>query len=228
MYEYIIELKELNKRYTLKGKEIPALHDVSVKIRKGSITGIIGRSGAGKSTLLRCINALEKPDSGEVFYKERELTGTPLNTLRKIRHEMGMIFQHFNLLSRRTVFENVALPLEILGRPKDKIARKVLEYLKVVGLENRQEAYPSELSGGQKQRVAIARAYSMKPAVLFADEPTGNLDKVTGTRVIDLLFELNQERRTTLVLVTHDEQLATRCQRNVYLDAGRIVGGDVN
>jgi len=226
MYEDIIELKKLNKRYTLKDKEIPALHDVSAKIQQGSIVGIIGRSGAGKSTLLRCVNALEKPDSGEVLYKELELTGAPLNTLRKIRHEMGMIFQHFNLLSRRTVFQNVALPLEILGRPKSEIIKKVSEYLKIVGLENRREAYPSELSGGQKQRVAVARALAGEAKVLLCDEATSALDPETTKDILHLLQDLNKRLGLTIILITHEIAVIRDICDTVYvMHNGRIVEG---
>lgn len=220
----IIELRGLNKRFSVKKKEIVALRDVNMKIREGSIVGIIGRSGAGKSTLLRCINELEKPDSGEVIYEDKNLTKVTGKELLKIRQEMGMIFQHFNLLARRTVIENVALPLEIGGYEKKEAIVRARECLKYVGLSEKETAYPKELSGGQKQRVAIARAIASETRVLLSDEATSALDPETTAEILHLLRDLNKRLGITVVLITHEINVIRDICDYVYvMDHGAVV-----
>lgn len=193
-------------------------------IPAGRILGIIGRSGAGKSTLLRCINALEKPDSGTIKYKGTHLLKVGNAELRKIRHEIGMIFQHFNLLARRTALENVCLPLEILGWEKSKILKKAKQCLERVGLGDKESAYPSELSGGQKQRVAIARALAGEAKVLLCDEATSALDPESTAEVLSLLRDLNKELGLTIILITHEIQVIRNiCHDVCVMDAGYIV-----
>lgn len=221
---YIISLKNLNKRFYLANEEIVALNKISLDIEQGSIVGIIGKSGAGKSTLLRCINNLEIPDSGDVFYEEQNLTKTSTSQLRKIRQEIGMIFQHFNLLARRTVLENIMLPLEIANYPKDKILSRARECLKLVGLSDRENAYPKELSGGQKQRVAIARALASETKILLCDEATSALDPETTAEILHLLRDLNKRLGITIVLITHEINVIRDICDYVYvMDHGRIV-----
>lgn len=221
---WIISLKNLNKRFSLAEKEIVALHNISMDIAQGSIVGIIGRSGAGKSTLLRCINNLEKPDSGEVFFENYNLTKASSTKLRKLRQEIGMIFQHFNLLARRTVLENIALPLEIANYPKDKILARARECLKLVGLSDRASAYPKELSGGQKQRVAIARALASEAKVLLCDEATSSLDPETTAEILHLLRDLNKRLGITIVLITHEiNVIRDICDYVFVMDLGKIV-----
>ncbi len=218
----VISASRLGKRVTTAEGTLAILSDVNLEIKAGESVAVIGVSGSGKSTLLGLLAGLDLPSDGEVM-----LTGERLNALdedgraRVRAGHVGFVFQSFQLLPGLTALENVMLPLELAGRPDaEQSARSLLAR---VGLSERLTHYPRALSGGEQQRVAIARAFVLSPAILFADEPTGNLDSSTGARVIDLLFELNQERHTTLVLVTHDESLASRCTRRIYLDAGRIV-----
>lgn len=220
----VIQVKNLFKRFRIKDGEIVALHDVSMEIIEGSIVGIIGRSGAGKSTLLRCLNALEKPESGNVFFQDQNIFRVSKEELSKIRQSMGMIFQHFNLLARRTVRQNVALPLEIAGFSESEIDRKAQECLEWVGLENRLSAYPSELSGGQKQRVAIARALACNSRVLLCDEATSALDPETTAEILHLLRDLRERLRITIVLITHEINVIRDICDYVYvMDHGAIV-----
>ncbi|MFL6712594.1 MAG: ABC transporter ATP-binding protein [Sulfurifustis sp.] len=198
------------------------LSAVTLEIKAGESIAIIGASGSGKSTLLGLLAGLDVPSAGEVW-----LAGAPLTALdedgraRARAGRVGFVFQSFHLLPALTALENVMLPLELAGISQPAQAARTL--LARVGLAERLTHYPAELSGGEQQRVAIARAFALAPEILFADEPTGNLDVATGARVIELLFELNRERGSTLVLVTHDETVAARCSRRVYLDAGRVV-----
>tara|TARA_B100001248_G_C27399874_1_gene469240 strand:+ start:19484 stop:20572 length:1089 start_codon:yes stop_codon:yes gene_type:complete len=222
--EPLITLKGIHKRYEHKGKPIHALQDVSMEIPQGSITGIIGRSGAGKSTLLRCINALEKPDQGDVLFEDKDLLKCSREQLREARHHIGMIFQHFNLLSRRTVLENVLLPLEITGTLNTESRKYALECLTLVGLEERIDAYPAQLSGGQKQRVAIARALAGKVRVLLCDEATSSLDPETTQDILQLLKNLNRDLDLTVVLITHEISVIRDICHTVYvMDQGRIL-----
>ncbi len=219
----IIALNNLNKKFFLQKKEIVALKNVSMKIQQGSIVGIIGRSGAGKSTLLRCINELEKPDSGEVLFENKNLTKVSKKDLLKIRQKMGMIFQHFNLLARRTVLENIALPLEIAGYRKREAILRARGCLKLVGLSERESAYPKELSGGQKQRIAIARALASEAKILLCDEATSALDPETTAEILHLLKDLNKRLGLTIVLITHEINVIRDICDYVYvMDQGTV------
>lgn len=198
------------------------LQDVSLQIEQGESVAIMGASGAGKSTLLALLAGLDMPTSGHVFIKDIDLTTLDEDGRAAVRAQyVGFVFQSFHLVPSLTALENVMLPLELAGKPDVRqTARLALER---VGLSLRGQHYPNQLSGGEQQRVAIARAFVNQPAVLFADEPTGNLDAATGERVMDLLFEMNMATGTTLVLVTHDARLAQRCQRIIKLDMGQVV-----
>lgn len=218
----IIIASELGKRVTAQSESLTILSGVSLEIKAAESLAIVGVSGSGKSTLLGLLAGLDVPTAGEIMLCGESLQQLDEDgrALVRARH-VGFVFQSFQLLPTLTALENVLLPLEILGRPD---ARKSVEtLLERVGLSSRKDHYPSQLSGGEQQRIAIARAFVTSPSVLFADEPTGNLDAVTGATVIDLLFELNRERKTTLVMVTHDEALAKRCDRQIRLDAGQVV-----
>ena len=217
-----IEAIGLGKRVPLPAGELTILQAVSFTVNAGEAAAIVGASGSGKSTLLSLLAGLDRPSEGEV-----RLDGELLSTLdedgraRLRGAKVGFVFQNFQLLPALTALENAMLPLELRGDRKPEVAaRQILER---VGLGERLDHYPRQLSGGEQQRVALARAFVTRPAVLFADEPTGNLDAATGDAVIDLLFELNRDAGTTLVLVTHDEHLATRCNRTLRLDHGRLV-----
>lgn len=218
----ILKIHELEKTYTSGSKKITVLHDISFEIEKGDTFSIVGPSGSGKTTLLGLCAGLDHPDTGSV-----ELCGHNLQDLNEderaqLRNkEVGFIFQNFQLLPTLTALENVIVPLELQGA---KNATKVgMELLDKVGLADRIHHYPSQLSGGEQQRVALARAFSNTPSILFADEPTGNLDEETGEKVIQLLFELNKEAGTTLVIISHDLDLANRTQQILRLKGGKIM-----
>ncbi|PYC22644.1 ABC transporter [Aquipseudomonas alcaligenes] len=218
----ILSARHLSKVVPSTEGELAILHDLSFDLERGDSLAIVGSSGSGKSTLLGLLAGLDLPSAGAV-----ELAGHPLQTLdedsrARVRAEhVGFVFQSFQLLDNLNALENVMLPLELEGRGDAR--QRAASLLERVGLGQRFGHYPRQLSGGEQQRVAIARAFAAEPAILFADEPTGNLDSHTGERISDLLFELNQERGTTLVLVTHDERLAHRCRRLIRLEAGRLV-----
>lgn len=210
------------KRVNLTEGSLTILHDISLTINRGESVAIVGASGSGKSTLLSLLAGLDQATTGEVY-----LAGQPLHQLSEDQRaavrasQVGFVFQSFLLLPALTALENVTLPAELAG---DRRARsRGLELLALVGLSERADFYPSQLSGGEQQRVAIARAFITRPAILFADEPSANLDAVTGQRIEDLLFELNQQQGTTLVLVTHSDALAKRCQRQLKMQAGRFI-----
>ena len=217
-----IEVKHLSKTFEQKGMHVDALRDINLTIEKGDIYGIIGMSGAGKSTLVRCMNFLEQPTSGNVLIKGRALGGLKEKELRKQREQIGMIFQHFNLLMQKSVLENVCFPMYIQGKKKKEAREKAEELLEIVGLKEKANAFPSQLSGGQKQRVAIARALANKPALLLADEPTGNLDSKTAVEVIGLLKASSQKYHQTVLMVTHNEALAQTCDRIIRIEDGRL------
>lgn len=206
------------------GDDAPVLHDVSLSVERGEIFGIIGRSGAGKSTLVRCINLLERPTSGKVVVDDQEVTALSERDLRQARRSIGMIFQHFNLLSSRTVFGNVALPLELAGLSKTEIAAKVAPLLDLVGLADKRDQYPAQLSGGQKQRVGIARALASSPSVLLCDEATSALDPETTKSILALLKDISGKLGLTIVLITHEMPVIKEiCDRVAVLDQGRVV-----
>ncbi len=218
----MIAARHLSKRVDTATGPLDILTDIRLEIQAREAVAIVGASGSGKSTLLGLLAGLDLPSAGEVFLSHYRLNDLDEDGRARVRGELvGFVFQSFQLLSNLTALENVMLPLELRGdrEPRDKAA----ELLSRVGLEGRLQHYPKQLSGGEQQRVAIARAFATEPAILFADEPTGNLDNVTGERVIDLLFRLNRDKGTTLVLVTHDEHLASRCERLIHLEAGRVV-----
>ncbi|MDX5586236.1 MAG: ABC transporter ATP-binding protein [Aureibaculum sp.] len=218
----ILKIHELEKTYTSGSKKITVLHDISFEIEKGDTFSIVGPSGSGKTTLLGLCAGLDHPDAGNV-----ELCGHNMQDLNEderaqLRNkEVGFIFQNFQLLPTLTALENVIVPLELQGA-KDAI-KVGMELLDKVGLADRFHHYPSQLSGGEQQRVALARAFSSSPSILFADEPTGNLDEETGEKVIQLLFELNKEAGTTLVIISHDLDLANRTQQILRLKGGKIM-----
>jgi len=220
----MILLKNLNKTYNTKAGEVEALKDVTLNIKKGEIYGIIGFSGAGKSTLVRCINFLEKPTNGEVIVDGKDLGTLSNKELRTERKKIGMIFQHFNLMKSRTVFENIAYPLKGKGYSKEEINKKVNDLLKLVELEDKAKVYPSELSGGQKQRVGIARALANDPKVLLCDEATSALDPQTTKSILRLLKEVNKKFGITIVIITHEMQVVKEiCTRAAVMENGRVV-----
>jgi D-methionine transport system ATP-binding protein len=220
----LIELKNVTKTFTTGKKTVEALKDVSLKIKKGEIYGVIGFSGAGKSTLIRCTNLLERPTEGEVRIDGVDLTTLKKGQLRKERSKIGMIFQHFNLLTTATVYENVARPLKLSKVPKHEINERVRKYLGIVGLEEKQNVYPAQLSGGQKQRVAIARALAQEPEVLLSDEATSALDPNTTSSILELLLRVNKELGITIFLITHELDVIQRiCDRVGVMHQGELV-----
>jgi len=221
----MIAARNLSKRVDTAAGPLDILTDIDVEIQAREAVAIVGVSGSGKSTLLGLLAGLDLPSAGEVFLSTHRLNDLDEDGRARVRGELvGFVFQSFQLLTSLTALENVMLPLELRGdrEPRDQAT----QLLSRVGLEGRLSHYPKQLSGGEQQRVAIARAFATEPAILFADEPTGNLDNVTGERVIDLLFRLNRDKGTTLVLVTHDEHLAVRCDRLIRLEAGRILSDE--
>ncbi|HLG52440.1 MAG TPA: ATP-binding cassette domain-containing protein [Steroidobacteraceae bacterium] len=218
----VLEARSLGKQVSSPEGMLTILDDVSLQVAAGESVAVVGASGAGKSTLLALLAGLDEPSSGGVWLEGIELSALDEDgrAAARARH-VGFVFQAFHLIPSLTALENVMLPLELAGRADARAAAR--EVLAQVGLESRLSHYPRQLSGGEQQRVAIARAFVTRPSVLFADEPTGNLDTVTGARVMQLLFDLNAASGTTLVLVTHDRAIATRCNRVIELDAGRMV-----
>ena len=220
----MIEIKNVNKMFYQGNKEIVALKDINLTITKGTIFGVIGSSGAGKSTLIRCVNMLEAPSSGAIVIDGVDLTTLSKKQLSEARRDIGMIFQHFNLLSSRNVFDNVALPLELAGVAKSDISSKVTELLSLVGLADKHESYPSNLSGGQKQRVAIARALASDPKVLLCDEATSALDPATTQSILELLKEINRKLEITILLITHEmEVVKSICHQVAIIGGGELV-----
>ena len=220
----MIELRNVNKVFKTKESEVKALDDVSLTIEDGDIYGIIGFSGAGKSTLIRTINALEVPTSGQVLVDDEDINALRKSELRKKRKKIGMIFQQFNLLETKTVYENIALPLVLNHVPKEQIKRKVEEVLEYVELTDKRDIYPSKLSGGQKQRVGIARALATEPSILLSDESTSALDPKTTKAILKLLKKINKELKITIVLITHEMNvIQSICNHVAVMENGRIV-----
>ncbi|AIG04015.1 D-methionine ABC transporter ATP-binding protein [Pseudomonas fluorescens] len=221
----MIEFHNVHKTYRVAGKDIPALHPTSLRIENGQVFGLIGHSGAGKSTLLRLINRLEEPSGGQIKVDSEEVTALDANGLRRFRQQVGMIFQHFNLLASKTVADNVALPLTLAGElSRREIDARVAQLLDRVGLSDHAKKYPAQLSGGQKQRVGIARALATKPKILLCDEATSALDPQTTASVLQLLAEINRELNLTIVLITHEMDVIRRvCDQVAVMDAGVIV-----
>ena len=222
----IIAFANVSKVYPSRKEsaEVVALDDIDLQVPEGAIVGVIGKSGAGKSTLIRLINGLERPSSGRVLVNGTDVTALDERGLRQARRSIGMIFQHFNLLSSRTAFENIALPLEIAGIAKSEIADVVEPLLAMVGLSDKRDRYPAELSGGQKQRVGIARALATKPKVLLSDEATSALDPETTDQILSLLKTINAELKLTIVFITHEMSVVKKlADRVAVLEGGRIV-----
>jgi putative ABC transport system ATP-binding protein len=218
----VLRAESVTKKVSSPEGTLTILAEVDLQIAAGETVAIVGASGAGKSTLLALLAGLDEPSAGRVWLNGAELTALDEDGRAAVRaRHVGFVFQSFHLVPSLTAIENVMLPLELAGLPNARTA--AAEVLAQVNLTPRREHYPRQLSGGEQQRVAIARAFVTRPAVLFADEPTGNLDSVTGERIIDLLFELNRAAQTTLVVVTHDQAIAQRCGRIIRIEAGRLV-----
>lgn len=220
----MISIKQLKKIFTTEEQSITAVDSISLDIREGEIFGVIGYSGAGKSTFVRLLNRLEEPTDGTVFIDGKEMTKLKGKQLRLARQDIGMIFQHFNLLWSRTVEENIAFPLEIAGIGKAERKKRVQELIDLVGLSGREKAYPSQLSGGQKQRVGIARALANKPKVLLCDEATSALDPDTTNAILDLLVDINRKFDLTIIMITHEMHVIRKvCDRVAVMEDGKIV-----
>lgn len=219
----VIELKNITKTYIGKNGQVDALKDVSLSVEEGEIYGVIGLSGAGKSTLVRCINLLERPESGQITVEGKDLFSLNEQELRRERQNIAMIFQHFNLLMQRTVLDNVCFPLEIAGIRKKAARVQALEYLRTVGLEDKAKAYPVQLSGGQQQRVAIARALASHPRIILCDEATSALDPRTTRTILELLKEVNRKFGISIVIITHEMRVITEiCDRVAVLHHGNV------
>lgn len=219
----MIDLSHIEKVYESSAGPVRAIKDISLHINKGEIFGIVGLSGAGKSTLVRCINLLERPTSGKVTVDGQDVTAMSESQLRQARKNIGMIFQHFNLLSSATVFDNVAFPLKLVNTPKEKIRAKVTELLELVGLADKAGQYPSQLSGGQKQRVGIARALASDPKILLCDEATSALDPQTTKAILQLILAINAKLKLTVVVITHEMQVIKEiCDKVAVIDKGVI------
>ena len=219
----IIEVRNLTKTFDEKKSNIHALSDIDLSVEEGEIFGVIGLSGAGKSTLVRCMNLLEKPTSGEVWVDGKNLITLSNKELRFIRREIGMIFQHFNLLMQRNVLDNVCFPMEIAGVKRREAREKAMKYLEIVGLREKANAYPVQLSGGQKQRVAIARTLASNPRIILCDEATSALDPQTTGTILDLLKQINKEYGITIVVITHEMRVVEEiCDRVAVLDRGSL------
>ncbi len=221
----MIEFHHVQKTYRVSGRDVPALQSTDLRIEQGQVFGLIGHSGAGKSTLLRLINRLEEPSAGRILVAGEDVTALDATGLRRFRRQVGMIFQHFNLLSSKTVAANVAMPLELAGElSREQITQRVAELLARVGLSEHANKYPAQLSGGQKHRVGIARALSTNPKILLCDEATSALDPQTTAQVLQLLAEINRELGLTIVLITHEMDVIRRvCDQVAVMDGGVIV-----
>lgn len=219
-----ILIQNVSKTYSTKDGNVQALKNVNLSIEQGDIYGIIGMSGAGKSTLVRCINYLEEPTEGKIFIKGKELGSFSKKELRKQREDIGMIFQHFNLLMQKSVLENICFPLYIHGKKKTDARKRAKELLEIVGLSDKAKAYPAQLSGGQKQRVAIARALASNPKILLCDEATSALDPQTTASILDLLKEINQKFGITIVIITHQMSVVREiCSHVAIMKSGEVV-----
>lgn len=220
----MISIKNLNKVFQMDKQEIKAVDDLSLTIEEGEICGVIGYSGAGKSTFVRLLNRLEEPTSGQIMIGKQEITALHTEELRIARQEIGMIFQHFNLLWSRTVAENIRFPLEVARIPKKKREQRVKELIDLVGLAGRENAYPAQLSGGQKQRVGIARALANNPKLLLCDEATSALDPETTNSILDLLVDINKKLGLTIIIITHEMHVIQKiCNQVAVMEEGRIV-----
>ena len=223
----VIEAKNIKKSYGKNETKFDALKGVDLKVEKGESVAIIGKSGSGKSTFMHILALLDQPTSGDIYLNGKNVTSIRKKVLNKTRNEeFGFVFQQFFMNAKDTVLNNVLLPLKIGGISGSKRKKMALDALKAVGLEDKVQNKANNLSGGQKQRACIARALVNNPQIIFADEPTGNLDSATGKKIEELLFDLNKNKGITLIIVTHDPDLAARCDRQVHVRDGLIVGGD--
>ncbi len=221
--ETMIQIKDVTKTFVGKDNTVEALKGINLEIHKGEIYGIIGMSGAGKSTLVRCLNFLERPSSGTVLVEGKDLSTLKDSELRKMRTRIAMIFQHFNLLMQRTVIDNVCFPMEIIKTPKKDALARARELLSIVGLSEKEAAYPAQLSGGQKQRVAIARALATNPQILLCDEATSALDPTTTKAILALLKEINEKYGITIVIITHEMTVVQEiCTHVAIIDEGNL------
>jgi D-methionine transport system ATP-binding protein len=221
---HMIEFQNLKKVYESGGQQVAALNGIDLKINKGEIFGVIGFSGAGKSSLIRCVNLLERPTSGSVIVDGHNLTSMSVKEVREIKKNIGMVFQHFNLLNSKTVFANVAMPLTLAKVPKDAVKKRVQELLEFVGLADKADYYPDQLSGGQKQRVGIARALATQPSILLCDEATSALDPQTTSSILQLLKKINNEYNITILIITHEMAVIREiCDRVAVIEAGKII-----
>lgn len=220
----MIVLENISKEFNSKNGKVKAVNNVNIHVKKGEIHGVIGYSGAGKSTLIRCVNLLERPTEGKVYINGVETTSLPLPKLREARNKIGMIFQGFNLLKTATVYDNIAIPLKLLGYNKAEVQNRAEKYLEIVGLTDKHKNYPSQLSGGQKQRVAIARALAQEPEILLSDEATSALDPETTDSILDLLLKINRELGITILLITHEMNVIQKICDHVYvMENGHVV-----
>ena len=220
----MIHFKNISKHYQLKGQTLRALNQINLEIPKGSIFGIIGYSGAGKSTLIRLINLLERPSEGQVIVNGQDLTALDAKSLRQQRSNIGMIFQHFNLMQTKTVAANIEMPMQLLGWSKAEREKRLEELLDFIDLKHKRNAYPDELSGGQKQRVGIARALANHPQILLCDEATSALDPQTTQSVLQLLKKINQEQGITIVMVTHEmDVIESVCDHVAVMEQGQVI-----
>jgi len=220
----LIELKNISKIYKRNNTETQALKDINLHINKGDIFGVIGFSGAGKSTLIRLVNYLEKPTKGKVIINNHDLNHYPVRQLRKLRKDIGMIFQHFNLLNSKTIYQNIAIPLVLEKENKKIIQKRVIELLEFVGLEDKVDSYPNELSGGQKQRIGIARALATNPSILLCDEITSALDPNTTDSILKLLQKINETYNITIMIITHEMNIIQKiCNRVAVMEDGKVI-----
>ncbi|MGG3562687.1 methionine ABC transporter ATP-binding protein [Neobacillus rhizosphaerae] len=220
----MIEIRQLTKEYKTKNGTVKGVDDVSLTVQRGEIYGIVGYSGAGKSSLLRCINLLERPTSGSITVEGTDLTSLKGEKLRLARLKIGMIFQHFYLISQKTVYENIAFSLKAANYPKSQISERVMELLETVGLADKRDVYPAQLSGGQKQRVGIARALANNPTVLLCDEATSALDPTTTKSILNLLKKINRELNITIILITHEMDVVKEiCHRMAIMQNGKVI-----
>ncbi|KOS61694.1 ATP-binding cassette domain-containing protein [Lysinibacillus agricola] len=220
----MIQLENITKEFKTKKGIVKAVDGINLHVKKGEIHGVIGYSGAGKSTLIRCVNLLERPTTGKVLIDNVDITSLSLNDLRKTRQKIGMIFQHFNLLKTATVYNNIAVPLKLLGYNDSEVKNRVAQYAEIVGLTEKLDSYPSQLSGGQKQRVAIARALAQEPEILLSDEATSALDPETTDAILELLLKINRELGITILLITHEMNVIQKiCDDVSVLESGKVV-----
>jgi len=224
MSELVLETEKLDKVYKLGGRKVRALSDVNLQVKRGDFISIMGPSGSGKTTLLNMLGCLDKPTLGKVVLDGVDVTEVPEKNLYKIRrHKIGFIFQTFNLMPYLNAVENVELPMECTKKSRGEKKKRAHELLKMVGLSEREEHRPHRLSAGEQQRVAIARALANNPAIVLADEPTGNLDSKTGDEIVRLLSKLSIDQATTIIMVTHDSHVASRASRMLFLNDGRLL-----